>query len=631
MNLRAPAVPLITIDPYFTVWSPDETLNYEIPQHWSGATQTLVGLATVDGKEYTFFGYHRDKAKMNQVSLDIDVLSTTVIMESDEIRITAKFTSPVMLNDYEHLTRPVSYLNISYEAIDGKSHDVKIDISASDELCLMNRGQYDIEKEDVAIGALKGTKFGSIDQKPLNKSGDDICIDWGYFYLLTNGKNVETKESVFEGRDLAHVKADIEEGKDLLYLFCYDDIYSMEYFGEKLKSYWNKDGKTILQAADEAEREYSSLIKKCDKFSAELYNSALACGGEKYAEICALAYRQVIAAHKLVLDTEGNILYISKECYSNGCGATVDVSYPSTPLFLLYNPELVKGMLRPIYKYALSGAWCYDFAPHDVGQYPLLNGQVYGNNELKWQMPVEECGNMIIMETNIALATKEVSFAEEHYSILTKWAKYLLEFGQDPGNQLCTDDFAGHLMHNCNLSLKAIMGVRGMAILCEMMGKTKECSFYKKQAKKMADIWLKTASNDDGSTRLAFDQPNTYSMKYNMVWDRVWKTKLFSQKFMDNELKNNKTHFNKYGMPLDSRADYTKSDWLVWTASMSSSKKMFEDFIKPLWNTYNVSTTRVALTDWYDTVSAKMVSFKHRTVQGGLFMKILMDKWRENN
>ncbi len=630
MKLRAPAIPLITIDPYFTIWSPDENLNYAIPEHWSGKTHTLVGLAVVDGKEYTFFGYHRDKAKMKQVSLDIDALSTTVVMQTEEIILTAKFTSPVILNDLEHLTRPVSYMSVSYKSIDGKKHDVKIDVSASEELCLMHRGQHDIEKEEVSIGNLKGTKFGSVEQKPLNKSGDDICIDWGYFYLLVNGRNIKSYENNFEGRDLFHVVCDINENEDVLYLFCYDDIYSMEYFGEKLKSYWNKDGKTLLQAADEAEKEYAELVRKCDSFSKELYTNALNAGGEKYAEICTLAYRQVVAAHKLVLDTEGNILYISKECYSNGCGATVDVSYPSTPLFLLYNPELVKGMLRPIYKYALSDAWMFDFAPHDVGQYPLLNGQVYGNNELRWQMPVEECGNMIITETNIAIATGDTAFAESHFDILTKWAKYLLEFGQDPGDQLCTDDFAGHLKHNCNLSLKAIMGVRGMGILCEMMGKKKESSFYKKEAKRMADIWLKNADNGDGSTRLAFDQPDTFSMKYNMVWDRVWKTKLFSQKFMDTELKSNKTHFNEYGLPLDSRADYTKSDWLVWTASMSSSKKMFEDFIKPLWNTYNVTTTRVALTDWYDTVSAKMVSFKHRTVQGGLFMKVLMDKWREN-
>ena len=245
-------------------------------------------------------------------------------------------------------------------------------------------------------------------------------------------------------------------------------------------------------------------------------------------------------------------------------------------------------------------------------------------------MPVEECGNMIITETNIAIATGDTSFAQEHFSVLEKWAEYLLKFGQDPGDQLCTDDFAGHLAHNCNLSLKAIMGVRGMAMLCEMSGKTEKSAYYKREAEKMADIWLETALNSDGSTRLAFDQPDTFSMKYNMVWDRVWKTELFSQELTDTELKSNKTYFNKYGMPLDSRADYTKSDWLVWTASMASSKETFEAFISPLWKTYNESSTRVALTDWYDTVSGKMVSFKHRTVQGGLFMKILMDSWRKD-
>ncbi len=630
MKLRAPSIPLITVDPYFTVWSTDEIVNYTIPQHWSGKTNTLVGVAVVDGKEYTFFGYHRDKYKMKQVSSDITALSSTFVMACDEITIEAKFTTPVILNDLELLTRPVSYLAVSYKSNDGKTHNVKIDVCAGEDICLMYPGQSDVLRENVSSGKLSGMRIGNVEQKPLNKSGDDICIDWGYFYLLTNGKNAQTYTNNFEGRDLIHVTVDLNENEELLYLFCYDDIFSMEYFGEKLKSYWNRNGKTILQAAAEAEKEYSLLIKKCDDFSRDLYNNALSSGGEKYAEICALAYRQVVAAHKLVLDTEGNILYVSKECYSNGCGATVDVSYPSTPLFLLYNPELVKGMLRPIYKYALSDAWQFDFAPHDVGQYPLLNGQVYGGNALRNQMPVEECGNMIITETNIAIATGDTSFALAHFDILKKWAKYLLEFGQDPADQLCTDDFAGHLKHNCNLSLKAIMGVQGMAILCERLGKKDDSIFYRSEAEKMAKIWLETAVDENGSTRLAFDQPNTFSMKYNMVWDRVWGTKLFSQEFKDKELSDNKTHFNKYGMPLDSRADYTKSDWLVWTASMASSRAVFEEFIAPLWDTYNVSSSRVALTDWYDTLSAKMVSFKHRSVQGGLFMKVLTDKWLKN-
>jgi hypothetical protein len=188
-----------------------------------------------------------------------------------------------------------------------------------------------------------------------------------------------------------------------------------------------------------------------------------------------------------VLDENGEILYISKECFSNGCAATVDVSYPSIPMFLIYNPELVKGMMRPVFRFAKSDAWKFDFAPHDVGCYPLVNGQVYGGEklELKYQMPVEECGNMLVMAANVAIAEGNADFAKENIDLLKKWCAYLIEYGADPGNQLCTDDFAGHLAHNCNISLKAVMGLRGMAIIQEMLGDKEQADFYLAEAEKM--------------------------------------------------------------------------------------------------------------------------------------------------
>ena len=233
---------------------------------------------------------------------------------------------------------------------------------------------------------------------------------------------------------------------------------------------------------------------------------------------------------------------------------------------------------------------------------------------------------MLVMAANVALAEGNADFASENIELLKKWCSYLIEYGADPGNQLCTDDFAGHLAHNCNLSLKAVMGLRGMAIIEEMLGNKESSGFYLAESEKMAKNWMNTALNPDGTSNLAFDQPDTYSMKYNMVWDKVWGTNLFTQEFMDAEIADNMKHFNKYGMPLDSRADYTKSDWLVWVASMASSKEVFEQYIAPLWKAYDESSSRVPMTDWYDTVSGKAVSFQHRTVQGGLFMRMLMNK-----
>lgn len=631
MKLRAPAVPLITVDPYFTVWSPDCNLNHAKTEHWSGKGNSIIGTVETDGENQLFLGYHRDIKKIEQTSLDIDALSTTAVFENGKIRLTAKFTTPLLIDDYRVFTRPVSYLEISYESTDGKPHNVKINIAASEELCLDEQQGIEPVTEEITFGNLTAIKMGNPTQKPLNKSGDDVRIDWGYLYLASDYPEAKSYDNEIFGDKHINISSPLKESTPFMCYFAYDDIQSIEYFGTPLRSYWNKDGKNILEAIEEAAEEYKELCARCDEFSKKLYDDALAAGGEKYAEILSLAYRQVVAGHKLVLDENGDILFISKECYSNGCAATVDVSYPSIPMFLLYNPELVKGMMRPVYRFAESDAWNFDFAPHDVGQYPLVNGQVYANNQkdiLKWQMPVEECGNMLVMEANVALATGSADFANEHIELLEKWCKYLIEYGADPGHQLCTDDFAGHLAHNCNLSLKAVMGLQGMSIIMNMLGNSDKAAFYRTEAEKMAENWMNTAVNEDGTTRLAFDRPTSYSMKYNMVWDRVWNSGLFAQEFMDAEIADNMKHFNKYGMPLDSRADYTKSDWLVWTASMASSDKDFADYIEPLWNAYNESVSRVPLTDWYDTVSGRWVSFRHRTVQGGLFMRVLMNKMR---
>ncbi len=517
---------------------------------------SLRGIVDVDGKKYSFLGYQRETHKLKQVSLDIDALTTKAVFENDAITLTAVFTTPVLPDDYRLLTRPVSYMAISYVARDGADHDVTVSVYAGEDLCLNQTGQSPIAVEEVQLpGNLCSMRMGNTEQKILNRSGDNIRIDWGYFYLAVD---------------------------------C------------------------------------------ADVFSAKLTADAERVGGEKYTEMLSLAYRQVIAAHKVVLGENGEILFISKECNSNGCAATVDVSYPSIPLFLLYNPELVKGMMRPIYRYPTSEAWEYDFAPHDVGTCPLVNGQTYGQNKREYQMPVEECGNMIVMETNVALATGSADFAAAHFDLLKTWCDYLLRYGNDPEDQLCTDDFAGRLAHNCNLSLKAIMGVAGMSVLCKMLGRDAEAADYRAKAEAMTANWMATARYPDGSTKLTFvDEGDTFSMKYNMVWDKIWGTGLFTQAFRDEEIANNMKHFNEYGMPLDSRADYTKSDWLVWTATMSSSKEVFGQFIALLWKAYDESASRVAMTHWFDTTTAMICFCKHRSVQGGFYIRLLDEAWAD--
>ena len=167
------------------------------------------------------------------------------------------------------------------------------------------------------------------------------------------------------------------------------------------------------------------------------------------------------------------------------------------------------------------------------------------------------------------------------------------------------------------------MGVASYSLLLEKLGKTAQAEEYMAKAKEMASIWVKTASNGDGSYRLAFDRPGTFSMKYNAVWDKLYGTEVFPAEMILSEVTTNVRRFNQYGMPLDNRADYTKSDWLVWSATMTDSREDFERWIAPLWQAYNDSESRVPMTDWYFTSTAKLRGFRHRTVQGGLFIKLL--------
>lgn len=640
MRMRPPATPLIAIDPYFSVWSHADKLTADTC-HWTGKSNAMVGLAEIDGKVYRFMGVG-EAPEMTQTAFDMDALSTTYTFEAAGVRLTCVFTSPVLMDDLDLLTRPVSYLYVKAYSADGKSHTVKVSVSASEELCLNYRGQYDVATEPVSFDGISAVKMGSTTQPVLEKKGDDIRIDWGYFYLATDATDAVVSSAVIETPiadcapdeakrvnkpDMTFVTVTVplstKKKSDCLFAFAYDDIKSLLYFEDQLTSYWNKDGKTITTAIREAFDDYEEVKAACDAFGHRLFADATKAGGEKYAELLELAYRSTIAAHKLVLDKEGEVLWISKECHSNGCAATVDVSYPSIPLFLLYNPELVRGMMRPVFRFARSDMWEYDFAPHDVGTYPLLTCQVYSFGTDEFQMPVEECGNMIVMAATEAIASGDASFAEKNMDLLEKWVGYLIRHGRDPENQLCTDDFAGHLAHNCNLSLKAISGIAGLAILYKMLGRKADSNRLMKTAADMAIDWEKRASNGDGSYRLAFDRAGSWSMKYNIVWDKLWGTNLMPRTVLESEFASYRRHTNAYGMPLDIRAAYTKSDWLVWTGTLAGNRDDFEDFVAPLWHNYNATKSRVVMTDWYDTITGDQIGFRHRSVQGGLYIKLL--------
>jgi hypothetical protein len=241
-------------------------------------------------------------------------------------------------------------------------------------------------------------------------------------------------------------------------------------------------------------------------------------------------------------------------------------------------------------------------------------------------MPIEESGNILTLVAAICRIDGNTSWlSRADIIMLRQWANYLRDNGQDPSNQLCTDDFAGHWAHNANLAVKAVMGVAAYAMMAQQKGLTAVADKYMEKARQMAHHWEEQAADGD-HYRLAFDRPGTWSQKYNMVWDKLWGTHLFSDKVMQREMSYYLKQQNRYGLPLDCRKDYTKNDWILWTAAMAKDQKTFLRFAEPVYQYMNETSSRVPTSDWYDTKTAQMVAFRARSVVGGFWMRVLMDK-----
>lgn len=585
----------------------------------------------------------------HQKSVDVLPTQTYYTFECGPVELDLVFTAPLLMDDLDLISTPINYISYRVRPLDKKQHDVQVYFETSPLLAVHEVSQP-VKSEAFAKNGMDYLRAGTVDQAYTARKGDIVRIDWGYVYLASaKGIGKKTALGTYYGLKRSFLdegtispefyslestgqqtmpvmaytdnlgKVDVD-GKSGFLMLGYDDVYALEYFYKRRQAYWKHDGRVdIFTAFERAHTDYASRMERCRAFDLELMNEAEKAGGKEYAELLALVYRQTIAAHKLFTDDDGNVLFFSKENNSNGCVNTVDITYPSAPLFLVYNPELLKGMMRSIFYYSESGRWKKPYPTHDLGTYPIANGVVYGGD-----MPIEEAGNMVILATAISLRENNAAFAAQHWQTLTTWTNYLAEYGLDPENQVCTDDFAGHWAHNVNLSVKAIVAIAGYAEMARMLGYDSVADEFGQKARDMATEWEKMAFDGD-HYRLAFDKPGTWSQKYNMVWDKVFGWNLFPAKVAETEMKFYHGKMNAYGLPLDSRETYSKNDWIMWTACLGTQ----DDFLKFVHTVYKYAdetSSRVPLSDWYDTKSANMMSFKARSVVGGFYMKLLMER-----
>ena len=283
--------------------------------------------------------------------------------------------------------------------------------------------------------------------------------------------------------------------------------------------------------------DFETTDKLASNYSMQLAKDAYASGADDYVDIVALSARQAIGA-TVFSGTPDNPLLFLKEISSDGNLQTIDVIYPAFPFFLYTNPRWLVYLLEPLLEHTLSGQYPNKYAMHDLGSsFPNATGHPDGRDEY---MPVEECGNILIMglalinslkydtveaagsiwstlgsntfdddpaASPFALhldnveglddswggSTKGIKQAQKwvkrSYRLWKQWTEYLIEFTLEPHNQLSTDDFAGWLALQTNLALKGIIGINAMSGIAEIIEETEDAKYYKVCYYSSISIW----------------------------------------------------------------------------------------------------------------------------------------------
>lgn len=627
LHFRPPAVPLVTFDPYMSIWSEHNHLADHPTVYWDGRRQNLVSAIRVDGHVYRLMGGRpRLNTAFHQLSVNVLPLETVYRFAGAGLHVRLSFLTPRIPAKIHDLTQPVTYIRWTVRSTDGRSHQVQIYYSTSSAVAVNKSNQHVVWTQK-HFGPLSALKCGTPSQNYFSISGDPVGLDWGYLYTAAatdqaksaflpirkalkqfraNGsvgpsESTRGPQRVSNGRPVEAFAFNLGTVSSApvsrQLMVAYDEVWAIDYFGEYLRPYWRKGGVTPGQMLQKAWSRRAKLRKQSAAFDAQVQRDAIRVGGRKYAVIASLAYRQAIAAMGMAADRNGQPMVFTKEETSNGDIATVDVIFPASPLFLLFNPQMEAASIAPVLVSADTPKWRFAWAPHDLGTYPIARGHYATGGE---NMPVEESGNIIIICCAIAEAEGNANFAAKYWNLLQDWVAFLRQSGFDPGKQLSTNDFLGFMAHNANLSVKAIIAMGAFAKLCQMRGLTAEAADYRALAHRWAMKWMRV-DRDGDHYKMAFNQPGTWSQLYNMAWDQALGLHIFPKSVRRREMKFYMTQLHTYGLPDRSTVTQTKTDFSIWTATMATRRSQFNAIISRIYKFLDKTGTRVPLADQYGT------------------------------
>ncbi|KAL2166674.1 hypothetical protein VTG60DRAFT_2304 [Thermothelomyces hinnuleus] len=658
---RPPAVPLAVRSPYLNAWlqgGSGLTLPGAWPRHWTGSILGWQGLVAVDGETYNWMGGAPGPALVDQVSLEYT--STKSIFTFDvagKVTLTVTFLSPVYPDDMARQSQQLSYISAKVKSSDGKSHRVQIYMDVSGEWASGDTSQV-VEWDNARSGKIVYHKFFRQTQEEFKEAGE--IASWGNWYLATSandgltwqiGADTAVRGQFADHRALSNAKeSNFRPVNDQWPVFAFShDLGNVEAYEvervftlgliqdqvinfagkngqlEAVPGLWSSYYKDQVSALVAFYNDYQHASEASAALDERIRRDSEAAAGADYAIVTTLAVRQTFGALQYAGTASKPYIFL-KEISSNSDIQTVDVIFPAYPIFMYLNASLGRYLLDPLFENQESGAYPNKYAEHDLGTFPVARGYPDGNDE---PMPLEECGNMIIMTLAYAQRTGDTAYLSDHYPILSQWAEFLIEESLIPANQLSTDDFAGTLANQTNLAIKGIIGLKAMSQIAQLTNnKDKYGEVADRYLKGWKDLGINTKA-DPPHTTLSYGDDDSHGLLYNIYADKLLDLHFVDQSVFDMQSEFYPTVASDYGVALDTRHTWTKSDWEMFVAAVSS-RSTRDMFISKLARWVGTTSSNRAMTDLYDSVTGGYPqdgpTFVARPVVGGTFALLALNR-----
>ncbi|KAJ7682669.1 DUF1793-domain-containing protein [Mycena polygramma] len=657
------SIPLAVRTPYLSAWLPQgagAALNDVWPTFWTGSTLGWAGFVKVDGTSYVFLGSPAVAgttfSKAVQKSSQFTSTQSVFVLSAGAVDITVTFLSPVEPTDLVKQSIPFAYMAVSAVATDGESHTVQVysDISAEwvsgDDSLNVNWNSttsgdiltHQVQLSSPTVFGENGdhTQYGSAFYSTPNtvgatyQTGADVTVRAQF---INNGKLPNTVDTGFRAINnnwpvfgLAHDLGNVT-GTTVTtpVVFSVGHIRdpAIQYIidGGALQSrslYFLSQFSTASDVISSFLGDFSAALTRANAFDAKVQTDASKISTD-YAAVVALSIRQAFAACELTLSKTStgafnttDIILFMKEISSDGNVNTVDVIFPAWPIFLYTNPALGKYLLEGLFRYQASGQYPNKWSVHDLGSsYPKALGHNDGKDEA---MPVEESGNMLIMSLSYAQKTGDISHLTTYSALLDQWTQFLISDSLIPANQISTDDFAGALANQTNLAIKGIVGIGAMGQIESLLGNTDKSANYSAIAASYVSQWQNLSASTTGAhLTLAYGNSDSWGLSYNLYGDKLLGLNLFPASIYTEQTNWYQSHVNAFGVPLDTRHTYTKTDWQIWTAAIVTDTAVRDVLISSVKKWVSDGQNNAPFGDLYDTVSGAAVGFRARPVVGG--------------